>query len=65
MIVTHRSGEPENPVGSYVASTSLLGLPSDKAEVTEDPIIEVAGYRKMMKSNEIYDSLHLPRFTLN
>ena len=61
MIVTHRSGEPENAVGSYIASTSLLGIPSDKAMVTEDFIIEVAGYRRMLKSNELYDSLHMPR----
>ena len=65
MIVTHRSGEPENPVGAYVASTSLLGLPSNKAMVTEDFIIEVAGYRTMIKSNELYDSLHMPRLVQN
>lgn len=62
MIATHRSGEPENAVGPYVASTSLLGIPNEKALVTEDFIIEIAGYRKMNKSNELYDSLHLPRY---
>lgn len=61
MIVTHRSGEPENPGGISVSSNSLLGIPTAKAEVTEDFIIEVAGYRKLTKANDLYDSLHLPR----
>lgn len=62
MILTHRSGEPENPGGLAVASTSLMGIPTAKAEVTEDFIIEIAGYRKLYKSNELYDSIYLPRY---
>lgn len=61
MIVTHRSGEPENPGGISVSSNSILGIPTAKAEVTEDFIIEVAGYRKLTKANNLYDSLLLPR----
>lgn len=61
MIVTHRSGEPENPGNFYIASNSILGIPTEKAQVTEDFIIEVAGYRRLFKSNQLYDTLHLPR----
>lgn len=50
MIVTHRSGEPENPGGLIVSSRSLLGFPTEKAGVTEDFLIEVAGFRKIKKS---------------
>lgn len=62
MIVTHRSGEPEDATGSIVTAKSLIGIPNDKAEVTEDFLIEVAGYRRLMKSNDLYDTRFMPRF---
>lgn len=61
MIVTHRWGEPENLAGAYITSRSVLGIPTEKAQVSEDFILEVAGHRKMTKSNESYDCLHMPR----
>jgi hypothetical protein len=64
MIVTHRSGEPENPGNSLVISGSLIGLPTDKALVTEDNLVEVGGYRKFSKCNEKYDSVHPPRLVI-
>ncbi|CAF0828003.1 unnamed protein product [Brachionus calyciflorus] len=61
MIVTHKWGEPENLTGALVSSKSLIGIPIDKACVTEDFIIEVAGYRKLKKINHLYDRLHKPK----
>ena len=61
MIITHRSGEPNDPVGSYIAINSLVGLPIDKAEVTEDHLIETAGFSKLFKQNDQYDKCYLPR----
>lgn len=64
MICTHRSGEPENLAGPLIASTSILGLPTEKALVTEDFIINIAGHRRMTKSNEKYDSCHMPKYAI-
>ena len=61
MIITHLSGEPDNPVGSRVAVSSILGLPVDKAGVTEDHLIETTGFSKIYKANEEYDKKHKPR----
>ena len=62
MIVTHRSGEPENPEGALIGSMSLFGLPTNKAEVTEGHLLEIAGHRRISKSNEAYDKLQMPRY---
>jgi hypothetical protein len=62
MFVTHRYGEPENAAAPLTISGSVLGFPTDKALVSEDHLVEIAGYRKMFKSNESYDRMHLPRF---
>ena len=62
LIVTHKWGEPENPAAGLIASKSLIGIPTEKACVTEDFLIEVAGYRKCNKSNHLYDTLHMPKF---
>ena len=64
MIVTHRWGEPEDGGQLYVVSTSLLGLPTEKACVSEDHLIEVAGYREISKSNHLYDRTQLPKYFL-
>jgi hypothetical protein len=61
MMITHRYGEPENPGAPLVVSTSLFGMPTDKALVSEDFLIEVAGYRKVLKSNERYDTRFVPK----
>jgi hypothetical protein len=61
MMVTHRYGEPEDAAAPFVVSASLFGMPTDKALVTEDFLLEVAGYRKVMKSNERYDTRFMPR----
>lgn len=61
MIVTHRSGEPENPGNSFMISSSLLGLPTEKALVSEDFLMDVADYRKLYNSNHKYDSRYPPR----
>lgn len=64
MIVTHRSGEPENGGASTTIIGSLIGIPTEKALVSEDHCIEIGGYRRLTKSNEPYDNLHMPRFFL-
>ena len=61
MIVTHRSGDP-NEGGPFTIKGSLIGLPTEKALVLEDHCIEIGGYQRLTKSNELYDNLHLPRF---
>jgi hypothetical protein len=65
MIVTHRYGEPEDGATPRVASNSLLGILTDKATVSEDNLMDVAGYRKIKKSNEPYDRLNMPRFAFH
>lgn len=60
MIVTHRWGEPENPTEIRVALPSLFGLPTEKALVSEDHLMEVAGHRKCEKSNHLYDPANPP-----
>jgi hypothetical protein len=61
MMCIHRSGEPDNQGDFMIASTSLLGIPAAKASVTEDHLIEIAGYSKLKKSNEIFDKILTPR----
>lgn len=61
MMVTHRYGEPEDGGAPLVVSASLWGLPTEKALVSEDFLVEVADYRKLKKSNEPYDSKYMPR----
>ena len=61
MMCIHRSGEPDNPGDLMIASTSLLGIPTAKASVTEDHLIEIAGYSKLKKSNEIFDKILTPK----
>ena len=61
MMVTHRYGEPENLGAPLVISASLFGMPTEKAFVTEDFLIEIADYRKFTESNERYDSRFMPR----
>jgi HRAS-like suppressor 3 len=63
MMVTHRSGEPtlEDTKDLQQAAASFVGLPTAKAKVTEDHLIEVAGHRKINQSNALYDKLNLPR----
>ena len=65
MIITHRSGDPEDLVSNNsvlvnLASVSGVQL-TEKALVTEDHLIEIAGWRSISKSNEIYDAIKLPR----
>ena len=62
MIVTHRYGEPEDGAAPRVASASLLGFMTEKATVSEDNLMDVAGFRRIRKSNEPYDRLNMPRF---
>ena len=61
MMCIHRSGEPDYQGDFMIASTSLLGIPAAKASVTEDHLIEIAGYSKLKKSNEIFDKILTPR----
>ena len=50
MIVTHRYGEPEDGAAPRVASASLLGFMTEKATVSEDNLMDVAGFRRIRKS---------------
>lgn len=61
MLCIHRSGEPDNPGDLAIASSSLLGIPTAKASVTEDHLIEIAGYSRLKKSNEIFDKKLSPK----
>lgn len=61
MLCIHRSGEPDNPGDLAIASASLLGMPTAKASVTEDHLIEIAGYSRLKKSNEIFDKKLSPK----
>ncbi|RNA03963.1 hypothetical protein BpHYR1_038486 [Brachionus plicatilis] len=60
MTVVHKWGEPENSIPLGIASKSIIGIPNEKACVSEDFVIEVAGYRSLSKGNHIYDSKHKP-----
>ena len=62
MIVTHRSGEPENGGASTTIIGSLIGIPTEKALVSEDHCIEIGGYKTLIRSNEPYDKFKFPRF---
>lgn len=61
MMCIHRSGEPDNPGDLAIASASLLGVPTAKASVTEDHLIEIAGFSRLKKSNEIFDKKLTPK----
>jgi hypothetical protein len=61
MTVTHRFGEPENPGAPIQASASIFGYPTTKAQVREDFLIEVAGWRRVFKCNEKYDEVYPPK----
>ena len=61
MTITHLSGEPTDPAGSRVTINSIFGLPTEKAEVTEDHLIETAGISYFYIGNEQYDKFHKPR----
>lgn len=60
MTVIHKWGEPENSTSFGIASKSIIGIPTTKAKVSEDFVIEVAGFRSLSKGNHIYDSKHTP-----
>ena len=55
MLCVHRSGEPDEIDNFQIASCSLVGLPTEKASVTEDHLIEVAGYSRLYQRNKLYD----------
>lgn len=62
MLVVHRYGEPERP-GSFLQSMfSVSGIPSPKAKVVKDFLVEVAGYRRVFNGNQDYDGKTPPRF---
>jgi len=62
MMVVHRYGEPERP-GSFLQSLiSVSGVPSPKAKVVKDLLVEVAGYRRVFNGNQDYDQKKSPRF---
>ena len=60
MIITHRYGDIK--IGSTSVIESVLGFPTEKALVSYDHCIEIGAYRKLSKSNEPYDILHMPRY---
>lgn len=64
MLCIHRSGEPDDPGNLCIASSSILGLPTEKASVTEDHLIEIAGYSRLKKSNEVFDKKLAPTKTI-
>jgi hypothetical protein len=61
MIVTHRWGEPEDGGQFYICSQSIIGIPTGKACVSEDHLIEVAGHRTISNGNKDYDKYEKPR----
>ena len=61
MLCAHRSGEPDDTDNFIVSSTSLLGIPTDKASVTLDHLIEIAGFSRLKKSNHIFDKNLTPK----
>lgn len=61
MLCIHRSGEPDDAANLIVSSTSLIGIPTDKASVTLDHLIEIAGFSRLKKSNEIFDKKVSPK----
>jgi hypothetical protein len=64
MVVVHRYGEPEKP-GSFLQSLlSVSGVPSPKAKVVKDLLVEVAGYRRVFNGNDEYDKKAPPRFQI-
>ena len=58
MLCIHRSCDGY----STVASASCLGIPTVKASVSENHLIEIAGFSKLKKSNEIFDKKLPPRY---
>ena len=64
MIITHRSGDPEEMSDSSmlikIASVSGVHI-AEKALVTEDHLIEIAGWRRIFKCSQMYDVLKMPR----
>ena len=57
MLCVHRSGEPDEIDNLRITSCSLIGLPTDKASVTEDHLIEIAGFSRLFQSNKLYDKV--------
>ncbi len=64
MVVGHLSGEPEDPTPLYITSRSILGIPGEKAQVTVDHLIEIAGYRGLDNVNHLYDKKGAPKYKL-
>jgi hypothetical protein len=58
MLCIHRSCDGY----STVASASCLGIPTVKASVSQNHLIEIAGFSKLKKSNEIFDKKLPPRY---
>ena len=68
MIITHRSGDPEdlieNNTNVLVHVQSVSGVQMvEKAFVTEDHLIEIAKSDHILKKNEDYDAIKIPRLT--
>ncbi len=63
MIITHRSGNLEEmPSSMLVKLASVSGVPiAEKAVVTEDYLVEIAGSSRLWNANSTYDALRTPR----
>ena len=67
MIITHRSGDPEDLIGNNSALVNLASVSgvqmAEKALVKEDHLVEIAGSNQIFKFNQVYDAKNKPRWT--